>query len=183
MSGTAKKTDPKLWEKVKKDVTKSDKGGRPGQWSARKAQMATQEYKSRGGGYEGEKSSDNHLKQWTDEDWGTKSGKKSEDTGERYLPKKARKNLSKEEYQRTTRKKRADTRRGKQYSDQPKDVAKKTARHRDTGHASSKSSSRSSARGRSGGEPSKAELYEKAKKQDIAGRSKMSKAELMKAVG
>lgn len=32
------------------------------------------------------------------------------------------------------------------------------------------------------GGPTKAELYEKAKKQDIAGRSKMSKSELAKAV-
>ncbi|MCC2977457.1 DUF6496 domain-containing protein [Sphingomonas sp. PL-96] len=31
--------------------------------------------------------------------------------------------------------------------------------------------------------PTKAELYERAKKQDIAGRSKMSKAQLEKAVG
>ncbi|WP_029029717.1 hypothetical protein [Salinarimonas rosea] len=177
MSGTAKKTDPKLWEKVKTDVTRSDKGGRPGQWSARKAQMATQEYKSRGGGYAGKKSSDNHLKQWTDEEWGTESGRKSEDTGERYLPKTARETLSEEEYERTTRKKRADTRRGKQHSSQPKDVARKTARHRDTG-----GSSRASASGRSGREPSKAELYEKAKTQDVPGRSKMSKAQLMAAV-
>lgn len=55
MSGTAKKTDPKLWEKVKTQVTKSDKGGKPGQWSARKAQMATAEYKKEGGGYAGKK--------------------------------------------------------------------------------------------------------------------------------
>lgn len=34
-----------------------------------------------------------------------------------------------------------------------------------------------------GNGPTKAELYEKAKKQDVAGRSKMSKAELEKAVG
>ncbi|WP_372422866.1 hypothetical protein [Salinarimonas chemoclinalis] len=169
MSGTAKKTDPKLWEKVKTDVTKSGKGGRPGQWSARKAQMATREYKSRGGAYEGTKSSDNHLQQWTNEDWGTKSGGKSEDTGERYLPEKARESLSDEDYARTSRKKRADTRRGKQHSNQPEDVAKKTARHRDGG--------------RSGAEPTKAELYEKAKKQDVPGRSTMSKAQLAKAVG
>ena len=42
---TSKKTDPKLWEKVKQVVTAGDKGGRPGQWSARKAQRAVQEYK------------------------------------------------------------------------------------------------------------------------------------------
>ena len=100
MSGTAKKTDPKLWEKVKKDVTRSSKGGKPDQWSARKAQMAVQEYKEEGGGYEGKKSSDNHLKQWTEEEWGTKSGEKSGETGERYLPKKAHEKLSDDEYKR-----------------------------------------------------------------------------------
>lgn len=173
MAATAEKSDPKLWEKVKKEVTRSGKGGRPGQWSARKAQMATQEYKARGGGYEGGKSEDNHLEQWTEEEWGTKSGRKSADTGERYLPKKARENLSKEDYERTTRKKRADTRRGKQFSSQPKDVARKTARHRDTGKSGSRGGS---------GEPTKAELYAKAKERDVPGRSRMSKAELMKAV-
>ncbi len=59
MTETAKKTDPKLWEKVKEEVTEGDKGGKPGQWSARKAQMAVQEYKHEGGGYEGKKSEDN----------------------------------------------------------------------------------------------------------------------------
>jgi len=43
MGETSKKTDPELWEKVKEDVTAGDKGGRAGQWSARKAQMAVQE--------------------------------------------------------------------------------------------------------------------------------------------
>ncbi len=90
MSKTAQRTDPKLWEKVKSKVTRGGKGGEPGQWSARKAQLAVHEYKKLGGGYLGAKSDDNSLKQWSDEDWGTKSGRKSRDTGERSLPKKAR---------------------------------------------------------------------------------------------
>ena len=97
MSETAKKTDPDLWEKVKAEVTAGAKGGKKGQWSARKAQMAVAEYKKRGGGYEGGKDADNSLHQWTEEDWGTKSGKESGKTGERYLPKKAREALSDEE--------------------------------------------------------------------------------------
>lgn len=169
MGATAKKTNPKLWERVKAKVTRSDKGGRPGQWSARKAQLATQEYKKEGGGYKGEKSDDNHLQQWQDEDWGTKSGKKSGETGERYLPKKAREDLSKEEYARTTAKKRADTKKGKQHSKQPADVAAKTAKHRDGGSSSSGKT--------------KAALYEEAKKRDIPGRSTMSKGELETALG
>src|SRR5690242_19784193 len=115
MSKTAEKTDPKLWEEVKHEDVESDKGGRPGQWSARKAQLATQEYKKEGGGYVGRKSDDNSLQQWQKEDWGTKSGRKSTETGERYLPKKAREDLSDEDYRKTTEKKRADTRKGKQF--------------------------------------------------------------------
>ena len=74
------------------------------------------------------------LRKWTKEEWGTKSGKNSTEgpkaTGERYLPKKAREALSKEEYARTSAKKREDTKKGKQFSKQPESVAKKTARFR-----------------------------------------------------
>jgi len=173
MAGTAKKTDPKLWEKVKKDVTKSDKGGKPGQWSARKAQMASAEYKKEGGGYEGKKSKDNHLKQWTDEEWGTKSGKESGKTGERYLPKKAREEMSDKDYADSTAKKRADAKKGKQFSKQPKAAAEKAAKVRKESTKSTKSDKK---------EPTKADLMKKAKAEGIAGRSKMSKAELAKAV-
>ena len=74
------------------------------------------------------------LKKWTKEEWGTKSGKPSTQgskaTGERYLPKKAREALSAKEYAATTRKKREDTKAGKQFSKHPKKVAKKTSKYR-----------------------------------------------------
>jgi hypothetical protein len=74
------------------------------------------------------------LKKWTSAEWGTKSGKPStvgpKATGERYLPKKAREALSKEEYAKTSAKKKADTKEGKQFSKQPEPIAKKTARFR-----------------------------------------------------
>lgn len=74
------------------------------------------------------------LDSWTKEDWGTKSGKNSTQgknaSGERYLPKEARESLTDEEYNRSTAKKRAAARKGQQFSKQPKDVAKKTARYR-----------------------------------------------------
>lgn len=74
------------------------------------------------------------LKKWTKQKWRTKSGKPSTQgskaTGERYLPEKAIKSLSSKEYAATTKKKREDTKKGKQFSKQPKKVAKKTARHR-----------------------------------------------------
>jgi hypothetical protein len=142
MASSAEKTDPKLWEQVKRRVTRSAKGGDPGEWSARKAQMAVQEYKKAGGGYVGKKKEDNSLRQWTKEDWGTRSGKASKKSGERYLPKAAREKLSQEEYDRTTAKKRADTAKGKQFSAQPKDVAKKAAGTRKTGTAARKPATR-----------------------------------------
>ena len=74
------------------------------------------------------------LSSWTKEEWGTKSGKNSTQgknaTGERYLPKKARAALSDKEYARSTARKRAATRKGQQFSKQPEDIAKKTAKHR-----------------------------------------------------
>jgi hypothetical protein len=166
MSKTAEKTDPKLWDKVKKDVTKGDKGGKPGQWSARKAQMAVAEYKEEGGGYKGKKTADNHLSEWTREDWGTRSGKPSGETGERYPPKKARESLSKDEYDRSTAAKRADSRKGKQFSRQPSDVARKSAAARHDGK----------------GEPTKADLMARARQRNIPGRSRMTKPQLQRAL-
>ncbi len=70
------------------------------------------------------KKSQKSLKKWTKQEWGTKSGKPSTQgakaTGERYLPKAARKSLTAKEYAATTRKKRKDTAAGKQHSAQPK---------------------------------------------------------------
>jgi len=163
MSEAAKKTDPELWEKIKARVTAGDKGGDKGEWSARKAQLAVAEYKKAGGGYKGAKDPHNHLAEWTREDWGTKSGKDSGDTHERYLPKKAREALTEGEYTRTTAAKRADAKQGKQFSTQPADVAAKTARVRE-------------------GQETKADLMERARKHDIKGRSRMTKAQLEAAL-
>ena len=128
-------TKPELRERIKNRVMAGSKGGKPGQWSARKAQIVAQEYKKAGGGYTGSKTSkQKSLSKWTKEDWGTKSGKPSTQgskaTGERYLPKKAREKLSAAEYAKTSEKKREDLRKGKQFSKQPKSIAKKTSRYR-----------------------------------------------------
>ena len=76
------------------------------------------------------KKSQKSLLSWGKEDWGTKSGKASGKTGERYLPKAARESLSDSEYAATTAKKRKDTAAGKQFSKQPKKIAEDTARFR-----------------------------------------------------
>jgi hypothetical protein len=73
------------------------------------------------------KPSQQSLKNWGDQKWRTKSGKKSSDTGERYLPSAAIKSLSPAEYAATTKAKRAGKAAGKQFVKQPKTIAKKTA--------------------------------------------------------
>ena len=45
---SATKTKPKLWKRIVASVKSGSKGGRPGQWSARKAQIATARYKKAG---------------------------------------------------------------------------------------------------------------------------------------
>lgn len=70
------------------------------------------------------------LKAWTEQKWRTKSGKRSSDTGERYLPESAIKSLTPSEYAATTRAKRAGKADGKQFVKQPPKIAAKTARHR-----------------------------------------------------
>jgi len=74
------------------------------------------------------------LANWTKQKWRTKSGKPSTQgskaTGERYLPSAAIKALSPQEYAASTAAKRKATRRGKQFSKQPKKIASKTKRFR-----------------------------------------------------
>lgn len=70
------------------------------------------------------------LKDWTNQKWRTKSGKRSSDTGERYLPEAAIKSLSPAEYAATTRAKRQGKAAGKQFVRQPPKISAKTARYR-----------------------------------------------------
>jgi len=130
----ARSDEPK-WKRIVASVKAGGKGGDPGQWSARKAQLATQRYKKSGGSYSGPKTeAQKSLSKWGKEDWGTKSGKPStqgaDATGERYLPKKAREALTPSEYAATTKAKREGTKAGKQFVKQPKGIAKKTAQFR-----------------------------------------------------
>ena len=123
-------THPTLWADVVRAVTAGSKGGKSGQWSARKAQMAVALYKAEGGGYVGPNSPANSLARWTRERWRTKSGRPSLSTGERYLPEAAIDALSDAEYAATTRTKRAGLARGEQFTPQPPRIAAKVRRFR-----------------------------------------------------
>ena len=126
--GTATKRDPKKWAAAKAKA-KRKMGGKH---SARAMQLAVKYYKDAGGTYSGKKKSTNKLSKWSKQKWRTKSGKPSSKTGERYLPEKAIKALSSKEYAATTRAKRKATAAGKQYSKQPKRIARKVKRYRKT---------------------------------------------------
>jgi hypothetical protein len=121
-------TKPDLRERLKRKIMAGSKGGRSGQWSARKAQLLAAEYEKAGGGYSGKRTtSQRSLSKWTKQDWRTKSGKPSLETGERYLPAAAITALTSAEYAETSRAKRQAT---GQFSRQPKRIAKKTAEYR-----------------------------------------------------
>jgi hypothetical protein len=66
-------TKPELRERLKNQIKAGSKGGKPGQWSARKAQLLARAYKRRGGGYKGEKTEEQKsLKSWGDQKWMTR---------------------------------------------------------------------------------------------------------------
>lgn len=108
-------TEPELRARLKEEIKAGDRGGRPGQWSARKSQLLTAEYEGQGGGYrhEGERTpAQQHLSEWTEQDWHTADGgdrARGEDGTARYLPDAAWELLSDEEKQATDRKKRSGT--------------------------------------------------------------------------
>ncbi len=116
-------TKPELREHIKEEVMAGDKGGKPGQWSARKAQLVAHEYVAEGGGYKHPRNeAQQHLKQWGDEHWHTADEKPAiRDDGNgheethRYLPDEAWKELSPEEKKATDDKKVHGSQEGKQY--------------------------------------------------------------------
>jgi hypothetical protein len=126
---SATKSDPGKWKSIVSRVKAGTKGGDPGEWSARKAQLATQMYKKSGGSYVGPKSSNNSLSKWTDQKWRTSDGTPSKGT-KRYLPDKAWGALSSGEKAATNRAKAAGNRAGKQFVAQPKTIARKTSGYR-----------------------------------------------------
>jgi hypothetical protein len=130
-------TKPDLRERLKDRLMSGAKGGKPGEWSARKAQLLASEYKKAGGGYTKAKTaSQKSLKKWTNEEWMTKSqyvkGKPDsaiqEGYTKRYLPKNAWAKLDPEERESTDAKKRNASKKGYQFvpnTKKAKIVAKK----------------------------------------------------------
>ena len=126
---SAKKSNPAKWKRIVAAVKAGSKGGRPGQWSARKAQIAVARYKKSGGGYKGAKKKSNSLSKWSKQKWRTSDGKPSKGK-KRYLPDAAWKSLSAAEKRATNRAKAKGNKKGKQFVKQPKRIAKKVRRYR-----------------------------------------------------
>lgn len=205
-----KYTDPTLRWRLKEAIQASGKGGNEGEWSARKAQLLTQEYERRGGDYKGDKDADQKsLEDWTDRDWQTADGTADAASGDhmsRYLPRDAWALLPEAAQKEAEATKKAADDSGEQVSDWPDRVQRTMA---ELGYADGDGLTRDElyeraqeldVEGRSGmtkdeikaavieayraseGEPTKDELYERAKALDIDGRSSMTKSELQSAV-
>ncbi len=119
-----KYTDPALRARLKDEIQAGDRGGEPGQWSARKSQLLVHEYEGAGGRYLGGKDdTQQHLTQWTEEEWQTSDGGTQARTGEeahgggaaRYLPKQAWEELSEAERAETDAAKTDGARHGEQF--------------------------------------------------------------------
>ncbi|MCC3156065.1 hypothetical protein LJ737_02395 [Hymenobacter sp. 15J16-1T3B] len=128
-------TQPELRERLKDDIMAGDRGGAPGQWSARKAQLLAQEYRQAGGGYTFAKRSheQQHLQDWTTQDWQTADGHPAagrEGGTARYLPKQAWTDLTPAQRKATNAKKQAGSRAGEQHV--PNTAAARNARKKAT---------------------------------------------------
>jgi hypothetical protein len=111
-------TRPGLRARIVARVTASGKGGKPGQWSARKAQIVAREYEAAGGGYVGRRGeAQRSLRRWTREDWTTSDDKPAirESGTVRYLPRSAWSKLTPAQRAATNAKKRAASREGQQF--------------------------------------------------------------------
>jgi hypothetical protein len=83
-----KYSKPELRENIKDRVTAGSKGGKPGQWSARKAQLVAQQYEKADGGYKGGKDKAQKDLRSGKEKWGTKDeyekGAKAKSAAKKY---------------------------------------------------------------------------------------------------
>lgn len=167
-----KYTKPELRRQLKEEIKQSDKGGEPGQWSARKSQLLVQEYEKQGGGYKKDEKdrSAESLEEWGEQNWQTKEGKgqaRQEGKTKRYLPKEVWEKLSNEEKKEAEQTKKEASQDGDQYVEWTPAIKRAM---KEAGYLSDDD------------EPTKQELYEEAQELDISDRSKMNKDELQQAV-
>lgn len=150
-------------------VVRSGEGGRQGQWSARKSQLLVHRYEEQGGGYRGDQNEDEarSLRAWSEQEWQTRGGggdAERDGRMHRYLPRDVWARLSPAERRRAERSKARADREGKRRAAWPAAVRRAMrAVEREA-------------------EPTKRELYERARQLDVAGRSRMDKAALARAV-
>jgi len=127
-------TKPTLRESIKRRIMAGSKGGRAGQWSARKAQLLAQEYRKAGGGYRtGRRTrAQRSLKKWTRQRWRTSDGKPAERGGKmrRYLPDAVWKRLTPSQRSATNRKKLQGDKKGKQFVRNTETVGEIAKRYR-----------------------------------------------------
>ena len=166
-----KYTDPALRERLKAEIERGDKGGRPGQWSARKSQLLAREYERQGGGYHGGKDeAAQSLDRWTGEDWQTGEGSGTAEHGHhmsRYLPKKVWDALSAAERKEAEQSKLTADEQGEQHVNWPPAVKKAMQQLK---------------AGEKGSAETRDALYRRAAQLNIPGRSRMNKAELQRAM-
>jgi len=149
-----------------------DKGGEPGQWSARKSQLLVQEYEKQGGGYKSDEKDEaaQSLENWSEQEWQTADGDadaREEGKTKRYLPKEVWEQLSEEEKKEAKRTKEKASKEGEQYVEWTPAIKRA---FQQAGYAED------------GSPLTKEDLYEQAQELDIDGRSEMSKEELQQAV-
>lgn len=124
---SANYTKPELRDRLKERIMSGSKGGPPGQWSARKAQLLANEYRKAGGGYRGSKTKPQRsLGKWTKQKWRTIDGKpaKRGTVTRRYLPAKAWDNLTVGQRAATNRKKIEGSKLGKRVVSNTRAAAK-----------------------------------------------------------
>lgn len=172
-----KYTKPDLRRQIKEDIKQSDKGGKPGQWSARKSQLLVQEYEKQGGDYKQDQKDDaaKSLEEWTEQNWQTMSGEgeaRGDRITKRYLPKEVWDNLSDQEKREAERTKEKGSRSGEQYVSWTPAIKRAMT---SAGYGPDDD-------GDDQDEPTKQELYEEAQDLNVSGRSKMDKDELKEAV-
>lgn len=127
-------TMPEVRERIKKRIMAGDKGGKAGQWSARKAQLLAMEYRKAGGGYKGGlRKTQRSLNKWTRQKWTTSDGKPAIRKGgtRRYLPSTAWSRLTPAQRAATNRKKIIGSRQGNQFVANTRSAENASRRARD----------------------------------------------------